>query len=381
MKKITIIGGGIGGLCTAIALCQQGFQVQIYESAPQLKALGAGLALSANAVKALKQIGLDQEILSIGNSFGQVKLLTQAGKVIAQTDASKIADQYGAGNFSVHRADLQTLFVSHLPADILHLGKKCVDVQQHKEAVTAFFEDGSSTVSHGLIAFDGVHSVVRRKLLPQVKLRYAGYTCWRAVIDYIPKNFDPKLFSETWGKHGRFGIVPLTDERIYWFATRNAPQQDERMRHVQVKDLLDHFKSYHEPIAEILMHTDDTQLIWNDIIDFSPIEHYAFGRMLLAGDAAHATTPNMGQGACMAIEDATVVANCLSSHVDIPEAFQVFEQKRKKRTQRIVNQSYQLGKLAQLENGILQGVRNTLFRMIPASVNEKQIKYLYDVEL
>lgn len=380
MKKINIIGGGIGGLCAAIALRQKGFQVQVYEGASQMKALGAGLALSANAVKALKQISLDKEILNIGNAFGQVKILTQSGKTIVQTDALKVAEKYGAGNFSVHRADLQNLLISHLPKEIIHLGKKCVDVQQHKNTVTVFFDDGSSAVSDALIAFDGIHSVVRQKLLPQVKLRYAGYTCWRAVIHYTPKNFNPKLFTETWGGQGRFGIVPLTDDRIYWFATRNAPQQDEHMRHFQVKDLLEKYALYHAPVADILMHTDDAQLIWNDIIDFPPIEHYAFDRILLAGDAAHATTPNMGQGACMAIEDAIVAANCLNSETDIKNAFLLFEQKRKKRTHDIVNQSYQLGKLAQLENAVLQGVRNTLFRMIPKSVNEKQIRSLYEVE-
>ncbi len=380
MKKINIIGGGIGGLCAAIALRQQEFQVQIYESAPEIKALGAGLALSANAVKALKAIGLDQAILKAGNAFGCLQILTEKGKTIAETDALKVAARYGVGNFSIHRADLQAILMSQLPTEILHLNKKCVDVLARQDSVVVSFEDGSQAEADGLIAFDGVHSAVRQKLLPEVQLRYAGYTCWRAAIHYAPKNFNPKLFTETWGSRGRFGIVPLTDQRVYWFATHNAPRQDERMKNFRPQDLYEVFKSYHDPIPDVISHTKESQLIWNDIVDFPPISRYAFGHILLAGDAAHATTPNMGQGACMAIEDAVVVAKCLASNQDISSAFQAFEQKRKKRTQAIVNASYQLGKVAQWDNPVLSAIRNTLFRMIPEKVNEKQIKNLYEVE-
>jgi 2-polyprenyl-6-methoxyphenol hydroxylase-like FAD-dependent oxidoreductase len=127
--------------------------------------------------------------------------------------------------------------------------------------------------------------------------------------------------------------------------------------------------------------TGDKPLIWNDIIDIKPIKQFAFGKILLCGDAAHATTPNMGQGACQAIEDAIVLAHCMALYAtDTEKAFRVFEKKRITRTTRIVNTSWQLGKIAQVENKLLTHLRNSLLRLIPPSVNEKQLQFLYNVD-
>lgn len=379
MQKINIIGAGIGGLCAAVALLQKGFQVRVYESAAAVKAVGAGLALSGNAIQALSLMDLGQKIQHIGNAFEKMQVLSQNGSVITQNNAMQITKKYGYGSYAVHRADLHQLLINELPEDVLMLGKRCVDIVQHQDSVTTFFEDGSTSKSDILLAFDGIHSVARKKLTPQAAIRYAGYTCWRAVIDKVPSDFDNKLFTETWGAQGRFGITPLTGNRIYWFATKNAPPQDQQMQNFQIKDLMDNFRNYHHPVSEILALTDDTQLIWNDIIDFVPLERYAYGRVLLAGDAAHATTPNMGQGACMAIEDAITIANCLTSSADVAQAFSLFEQKRKMRATRVVKTSWLIGRAAQLENAILIRARNILFRMIPEAWAEKQAKFLYEV--
>jgi 2-polyprenyl-6-methoxyphenol hydroxylase-like FAD-dependent oxidoreductase len=145
--------------------------------------------------------------------------------------------------------------------------------------------------------------------------------------------------------------------------------------------LLKHFGQFHSPIPEIIRHTKDDQLIWNDIIDIKPLKQFAFGNIVLMGDAAHATTPNMGQGACMAIEDAAILANVLATSESVESAFFAFEQRRIKRTTSIVNRSWQLGRIAQWENPMLIGIRNSLLRLTPPSVAEKQAKFLIDVNL
>jgi 2-polyprenyl-6-methoxyphenol hydroxylase-like FAD-dependent oxidoreductase len=376
-----ILGGGIGGLCTAIALQKKGFQVKVYESAPQLKFLGAGLGLAANAVKALMDIGIGHELLQSGRVLSSFEILEENGKVITRTDSLKVSEKFGTDNVTIHRADLHRILLSYLQPQTLELGKTCKNIEQSAAGVRVFFHDGSEVKADYVIAADGVHSIVRQQLIPGSKPRYAGYTCWRAVIDGLPSGFHSHRATETWGTKGRFGIVPLSNNRIYWFACKNAPYQDKKLAQFTTKDLLRNFGNYHQPIPQILEMTSDEQLIWNDIIDIKPVKQFAFGRILLSGDAAHATTPNMGQGACQAIEDAIVLANCMAVYSsDIEKAFKVFEQKRISRTARIVNTSWQLGKIAQLENKLLSGIRNGLLRLVPPSANEKQLQFLYNVD-
>ncbi|MDF9801204.1 2-polyprenyl-6-methoxyphenol hydroxylase-like FAD-dependent oxidoreductase [Catalinimonas alkaloidigena] len=380
MKKIAIIGGGIGGLCAAVALQQKGFDAQVYEKAPQLKAVGAGISLSANAVLALRQIKLDEPLIQAGNILRHMRILDEKGKQIADTNLEPVEREFGAVNFSIHRAILHEILMEHLTPGSLHLGKALSSFQQHKQVMRCTFEDGAEVSADAVIAFDGIHSAVRKQLLPELDIRYAGYTCWRAIIDYVPEGWEGHQATETWGRNGRFGIVPIGHGKLYWFATANAPEQDQRMRFFGVQELRKHFESYHAPIDDILSHTRDEHLIWNDIIDLKPIPQYAFGRVALAGDAAHATTPNMGQGACMAIEDAMVIANLLERY-GVEEAFQRYESQRMKRTHTIVKSSYQLGKVAQWENKLLAKLRNIAFRLIPVSVQQKQIRQVYNVKL
>ncbi len=366
-------------MCAAIGLQRAGHQVQVYESVSELKAVGAGLVLSVNAMRALRRLGLHEVVQSIGYAFDSVTILDQRGEIINETKMQKVAQVYGGGNFSVHRSDLQAVLLDQLPEGLLRLGKKCVDFTPHTQ-ITLRFEDGNQATADALIAYDGIHSVVRKKLLPQVALRYAGYTCWRAVVPYQFRQY-PKRFSETWGTKGRFGIVPLKGNHVYWFATMSAPQDDAKMRNFGVADLRRNFQHYHEPVVDILEHTTDEQLLWNDILDFKPVKHYAFGNVVLAGDAAHAMTPNLGQGAGMAIEDAAVLTFCLSDSATAEEAFRRFESMRQKRVSSIVTGAFQLGRIAQSNSLLLSKLRNKLFRMMPSWVGEWQMKELYNVLL
>ena len=167
---------------------------------------------------------------------------------------------------------------------------------------------------------------------------------------------------------------------MYWFACINAKRADPTFKNYRVNDLLNHFGDYHEPIPSILRETVDESLLWNDIFDLKPIKNYAFQNILLIGDAAHATTPNMGQGACQAIEDVVILIDEIKKNSGIRQAFKAFEERRIKRTHEIINMSWRIGKIAQLENSILASLRNFLFRRIPSSFNEKQLEKIYDVD-
>ena len=379
-KRFAIVGAGIGGLSLAIAMQKKGFHVVVFENAPVLKPIGAGLVLAGNAVKAFVEIGISEDVLKAGSILKKLSIKDPRGRILTETDSEKISAKYNVvNNFTIHRADLHQVLLSHLHKGTVQLGKFAVDFVQTPIGVKITFQDGSSTAADYVIACDGVHSLFRRKLVPESKPRYAGYTCWRAVINNIPPGLDLNETSETWGPGSRFGIAPLSNGRLYWFACINAKENDSAMRAYKIQNLLSHFGHFHSPIPEIIRHTNDQQLIWNDIVDIKPLRQFAFGNIVLMGDAAHATTPNMGQGACMAIEDAAILANAIAKYPTVEEAFIAFEKKRIQRTTSIVKNSWQLGRVAQLENRWLIKARNALLRLTPPSVAEKQMKFLQEI--
>ena len=309
MKQFTILGGGIAGLTAAIALRQKGIRATVFEAASEIKSLGAGLLLAANAVKGYERLGIAEKIVARGRALPTFSIFDQQGRIITSADADKIGRQYGLHNFAIHRADLHEALLAELEPAQVQTGKRATHFETLGDgAIEVHFADGSVQRTDYLIVAEGVHSTIRRQLLPDSEPRYAGYTCWRAVIETPPALAGISVASETWGADGRFGIVPLASDRIYWFACVNAPQNDPAMRDARVADLQRIFQKFHPTVQVVLENTCDGNLLWNDIIDLKPIEKFAFGNIVLIGDAAHATTPNMGQVACQAIEDAVILA-------------------------------------------------------------------------
>ncbi len=374
-QTVTIIGAGIAGLTTAIALNRIGIETQIFEATNKIEPVGAGLGLGLNAMKAFKALGIYEEVLGQGKLLPSFSIYDPFGKIISKTNFDK---ELGSGTFSIHRATLHQLLLSKLDPSTIHLGKRIESFESTDFAVKLKFEDGSTYLSNYVIVADGIHSVIRQQLVPDAKIRYSGYTCWRAII----KN--PQLLvneaSETWGANGRFGIVPLADNYLYWFACVNAAAEDPHFKSYQVVDIYNRFKKYHGHIPKILKASINANLIQNDISDIIPLNHFAFGRIVLIGDAAHATTPNMGQGACQAIEDAVIIAKSMSEISNYEHAFLRFEKHRLKRTKWIIDKSRQIGKLAQLEAHNLIAIRNTLLRCMPDALGKNQIKKIEEVD-
>lgn len=381
VPRIAIVGGGIAGLTTAIALRKLGMKPVVFESAPEIKALGAGLVLATNAIKALERIGIADKVMEAGQPLGTFSILDQEGRPIRVADSRIMSERYGVGNYAIHRAELHRILLQSAgDLDIL-TGKRAIGVINEPEQVTLYFQDGTQHIADVVLVADGIHSNIRQQLVPGSKPRYAGYTCWRAVVQN-PGELTYSSSSETWGAAGRFGMVHLRHNQIYWFLCINASQNDPEMRSLMVDDLVERFKDFHAPIPQILKATRNEQLILSDIIDLAPIKKFAYGRVLLLGDAAHATTPNMGQGACQAIEDAAVLLDQWGKMADAEpsEIFRAFEQRRLKRTTRIVERSRSLGNVAQWSNPIAIRLRNGFFRRIPNFMNERQLAEMYRVD-
>ena len=379
-QQAIIIGGGIGGLCAAIALRQKGIEATVFERAPELKEVGAGLSLWINAIKALDKIGMKDALrkLSIPQTGGGIR--NAKGAVLSSAQRRNGNNESETLILMVHRAELLDALLQTLGAENVRLNAECTSFVQDESGVTTQFADGSEARGSFLVGADGIHSVIRAALFGKQKPRYSGYTAWRAVVEFDHPSLQQGA-SETWGRGARFGIVPMSHKRVYWFATNNAPEGVSDSPQQRKQELVNLFGGWHAPIPALIEATPENAILRNDIVDREPLTHWTKGRVTLLGDAAHPMTPNLGQGACQAIEDAVVLADCIAANSDVEAALKDYEARRVERANRVVEQSHRIGKMAQNANPLVCAFRNAVIRLIPASMQMKQLNWIIEHEV
>jgi 2-polyprenyl-6-methoxyphenol hydroxylase-like FAD-dependent oxidoreductase len=354
---VLIAGAGIGGLALGCALQRAGIAFEIFERAPRLGEAGAGIVMQTAAMLALRQIGLDAAVARAGHELTRGTGKNAAGAVLH----SARLDEFGAPSIAIHRSRLQATLLGAVDSARVHTGSELLRYEQDDAAVHAFFADGSRASGALLIGADGLHSATRRQLLGDTPLRYAGYTSFRGVAPVADATLAHEAI-EIWGRGLRFGIVPIADDEIYWFAVANAPAGE---LDVSRASLIERFAHFGEPVRRLLEATPAERILRTDIQDRKPVSSWSKGRVCLLGDAAHPTTPNLGQGGCMAVEDAVVLAHFLSKYTKLADAISAYERKRVEHTSKIVAASWQFGRVAQLENKFLTWLRDLALRATP----------------
>jgi 2-polyprenyl-6-methoxyphenol hydroxylase-like FAD-dependent oxidoreductase len=354
---VLIAGAGIGGLTLGCALQKAGIAFEIFERAPTLGVAGAGIAIQTAAMLALRHLGLDEAVIRAGHELKRGTGKNAAGVVLH----SARLDEYGAPSIAIHRARLQATLLGALQASRIHTGRALVGYEQDEHGVHALFGDGSRASGALLIGADGLHSATRRQMLGDTPLRYSGYSSWRGVA---PLAGPAHEVIEIWGRGLRFGIVPIADAETYWFAVANAKAGEADADRPM---LLQRFASFGEQGRALLEATPQDCILRTDIQDRKPVSTWSEGRVCLLGDAAHPTTPNLGQGGCMAIEDAVVLGHCLTKHAAFADAFSAYQQKRVEHTRKIVEASFQFGRIAQLEGRFTTWLRDLALRATPES--------------
>lgn len=381
MKTGIIIGAGIGGLTTAIALAQKGINVKIYEKANEIKEVGAGVWVAPNAMKVFEKLGIEQEIIHAGNLLKKISVVDLKYKPISVIKGEEIESKHKFGTVAIHRATLQKILASYIPAEKICLNKTFKGYQQTEKSVVAMFEDGTTDEADFLINADGIKSNARLQLLSSLNLRYSGQTCWRFTTSFdLPKDEQDNMY-EVWAntKGLRVGYSKIDAKRVYVFITNSQNQGGKDNVLTIKKDLLKLCEPFASTIKELINSVDENEIIRTDLFDFKPISKWTDGRVVLIGDAAHATTPNLGQGACQAIEDAFVIAEQLSTNNDIAASLKTFQTKRINKATFITNTSWQFARMTNT-SGFGKMLIKQILRLTPNFIKNRQLDKIYSID-
>ncbi|HEY6788475.1 MAG TPA: FAD-dependent monooxygenase [Trebonia sp.] len=304
-----VIGAGIGGLAAAAGLCAAGWDVTVFERAASLEPVGSGLGLAPNGLRALDVLGLGDEVRehAIAQAMGMRR--TDGRWLIRASSARMVSDRFGDPIILLPRSALINVLLTRIPDGVLELSTTVASVSSSGQVVTSAGELRADLV----IAADGVASGVRAALWPGAPgLRYAGFTTWRLLV---PGTGETPAMAETWGRGAVFGVMPLADGRVYCYAAAPAePGERARGDGGELAELVRRFGRWHEPIPSLLASATPGDVLRHDVAELArPLASFHQGRVALLGDAAHPMTPNLGQGACQALEDAVVLAHLMSA--------------------------------------------------------------------
>jgi 2-polyprenyl-6-methoxyphenol hydroxylase-like FAD-dependent oxidoreductase len=388
--RIAIIGGGIGGSTAALALRQFGFEPQVFEQAPDLLEVGAAILMWPNAMRVLRRLGLSDTIREHGSVLEKSRWLRRDGKLLKHFSFPKSE----VPAVAVHRAELQKALVHALPQDSIHLNHVFQNYEQLPDRIVARFSDGSQFECDVLIGADGVHSRARDQLLNDGAAADRGYVAWRGIVAYVSEAIALATATEIYGRGQRFGIGPLGAGKVGWWASANKNLLRDGGRtspgvadHESIREeLLGLFHDWCEPVPDLIRATAPAGLIRNSVFDRQPGKTWGEGCLTLIGDAIHPLTPNLGQGGCLAIEDAAVLACCFEKYSpngdanEAARALRRYESLRHSRTAWVARFSRTYGIIGQLDNGFASRARDVLLSLVPKQLTTRFLRGIFDYD-
>jgi len=391
--RVLIVGGGIAGLALAGAFSQAGIACEVVERAPVFAPVGAGIVLGVNAMQVMQRFGIAESLAQRGHILSEMAITDARDRVLGRTNLAELEPRFGP-NVALHRATLHEILLKLASVAPIRLGLTVERFDARENPIRVRFSDGSEGLYSEIVGADGLRSQTRAQVFGDIPLGYAGYTCWRLVA---PRPATLTKAREMWGHGKRFGIVPIDDDRVYCFAVANAPEGQgdaEEGRGVRFRERFAEFTQFGGPVPGILEHLRDdgeagsdgcgVPLIHNDLCEIVHRPWYRDG-VVLVGDAAHGMTPNMGQGAAMALEDVAVLAEMArearSAGRPIRDIFGAWFERREPRVRWVQDQSRRIGRVGHWEGRLVCALRNRALSLVPDRASSAALVRMAEQEI
>lgn len=368
--KVIILGGGIGGLCASIALRRAGVHAVLYEQARQFSEVGAGIQVWVTGMQTLRMLGVADAVREAGAELHQHQFLNAAGTPLYSVDLAGLARKHGApAPVMLPRSALIDALATGVDHGAVRLGHRVTAVAPGPDRVRVTFEDGTTDEGDLLVAADGIGSSVRRQLFPEVGLRTAGYRYVRALVRH-PAPFGEHVFAMVLGRGNRIAVGDCGAGDLYWLVGLKRPTValDGDLEALK-DDLLARFGSFPEGIAAVIDATPADSLIHHTVRDLEPVPTWGRGRVFLLGDAAHATTPNLGRGSGQAMLDAVTLADLLRT-ADLADTRQLhrlldtYTRRRKPAAEALQRTSWSIGNITSWDSRLMATARDAIMRTV-----------------
>jgi 2-polyprenyl-6-methoxyphenol hydroxylase-like FAD-dependent oxidoreductase len=369
-RSAIVVGAGIGGLCAALALRRAGIESTVLERSPVLEPIGAGIWMWPNAIHGLRSLGVGERVLEDAAPVG-LAVRSSSGRPLADTRSDEFPRRFGAPLVVLARGDLHAALADAVGADAVRLGARCVAVEP--ETATVELAGGERLSADMLIGADGLRSLVRSTIAGSAEPRFSGYTAWRAIMTPPPELAARVADCKYTGRGRIFVSVRLGDGSLFWAATGRAAAGARADAAADRLHLLDELSGWVDPVQAIVDKTDAAAILRHDLYDREPLASWTRGRTTLLGDAAHPMLPNLGQGACQAIEDAVVLGRSLAAATDPASALLGYESARRARATRVVRQSRRMARLEHVHGRIAGPLRDGFMRALPRSAALRQL--------